>query len=260
MKRDFLNITEEDMLVLLFQVSRVQMKRDHLDRTEQDSLFQNTASYAEIWTATKSEQQKRKMSFPQSLLQSKNMLARPHAMDLVRRTRAWVSSVARGNMHLPFMVRNCGRGHVEPVRFSPDTQRVNIVAASQAFLDRDQSCKHCTRWCISFHALRHANGFSFVLVRQRRSPGAGVPAYSCTSEIYHSESSRIIRIWIRDLFQTVDFKLSDYFQIWQKNILANYQIKLISMRFVSMPRERTLNSSNEVRQNPNSSNMFELRR
>jgi hypothetical protein len=64
------------------------------------------------------------------------MLSRPYAKDLVRWTCARVPRVVQGMVNLPFLERNCARGNVEPVRLSPDTQHIDIVAASQTLLDR----------------------------------------------------------------------------------------------------------------------------
>jgi hypothetical protein len=81
------------------------------------------------------------ISLSQESLQSENLLARPYP-SLVRRTRARVPRVARGKVNLPFLERNCARGNAEPVQLSPDTQRIDIVSASQTLLDCSQRSVH----------------------------------------------------------------------------------------------------------------------
>lgn len=70
----------------------------------------------------------KKISFTQSLLQSKNMLARSDPQELVPRTRAWVPRVAWSKMNLPLVTRNRRRRNPVMVRFSPDTKLLDIVA------------------------------------------------------------------------------------------------------------------------------------
>jgi hypothetical protein len=94
------------------------------------------------------------ISLSQESLQSKNMLARPYA-TLVRRTCARVPRVARGKVNLPFLERNCARGNIEPVRLSPDAQRIDIVAASQTLLDCSQRFMHFLGRSVLLYAFGH---------------------------------------------------------------------------------------------------------
>ena len=94
------------------------------------------------------------ISLSQESLQSKNMLARPYA-TLVRRTCARVPRVARSKVNLPFLERNCARGNVEPVRLSPDAQRIDIVAASQTLLDCSQRFMHFLGRSVLLYAFGH---------------------------------------------------------------------------------------------------------
>jgi len=82
------------------------------------------------------------------------MLARPYA-PFVRRACARVPRVARGEVNLPFMERHCARGNVEPVRLSPDTQRIDIIAASQTLLDCSQRFKHFLGRSVLLRAFGH---------------------------------------------------------------------------------------------------------
>lgn len=88
------------------------------------------------------------------MLQSKDMLARSDAQELVHKAGAWVASITGNEMNPVLVVKDCGRRYHISVRLPRDMQDLD-KPITQEFVDVHLSLIHSACCIISLNSFRN---------------------------------------------------------------------------------------------------------